>query len=1163
MQSLRWMSHIASCFLFPMFFIYQLKSLQLNSNSHLNDEQRQLLHAADSRGSTPITPDTDLCAYLPHTKELIEMKPWKFGLFMNGYNNLTNSLPDDLLELSTSSMMQNNEGHILVAVKRIPMASGKHVGINPMKVVISECGSIPWVSASRLRLESAGVSLLPLPTAHLERDTSYATDVWQFMVGVNGMYYVLGESHYDTSTIKALEGFLRLIYDPKYFMSEFSSVVMWGHGNMHYGLPNSAMSESDRGRPRDAANRVRKDLLDSERKFAGLSANDIVSVFNRHQRFLDEGSISYSGKVFNVLGFDACLMANYELLTMLIPFADYVVASEVNVSSFGWNYADVAGRDQYQRTLKPNDLSRNIIDSYAAPGQRHRMESWSMSAFDMQMFKLFTVDFDLFLRMSTSCFGGEALIKMFSDAADVLPKLEDCTSGSLQQCYCLDMKHLLSFLSSNAMTMLSNTAALKLDKAGIERDLVQPVGRMLMMKQMQVIRQSFARSVYYLRQVDDNHTGSGFGVLFDGVDSLSGMSIYFPSNGVSDNCGSKWRQKNYKTIHESLNTNSEWTQLWPRRLYRPGNCFLSQLPEPDSTPSWKEMVESNRVDLRFDKDTYQLSSLTMNVVTDLYVIRSVKVNISGVHFAEIISADIHSNTSGRSSQTFVSVASANQPDLPLGVIIDPSHWCGHDTYAELCGINQEGVDGLMLMMLHRINGVNRLKLFTVDLEDDEHWRILWDDNSTLDIQPAIFAIKPALNPDGQFPGYSIELTEVHRPVTLSESIFIPRVIPEASPMGTVVMAKIPLIHSNEFIILSSESQENLTRPQCKVPVDLLLYEPSHPAFLSLHELMHGSDPVDCIVSPPVDPAVHGDELSAFLTRSLSPLEPSEEPPHFPHFSGDCDTSKACCSDNYVPYYLGSLESSNESQDVILESLESDAYRQLIQWSEDGGGSVETKAVCIQPSSEHATCIPHPDSGTSLCLCQEGFDGADQKCVLRPMSPRWTASDGVPTFILQYYLDRRDPAADAPLVSLKLSLAVLLDGLWQRGSVDLCAVDYASEAGASVIKVTIHQPYRSRYFFPFVGAWRRKVHCRKLVESLFQGLGDAELGLPVAEVKRVILQRFLDSSDAKSLYRSGVVAICIHHHILVRRLILKIGFYMEASIQANHTHPSVILTSWIS
>eukprot|EP00915_Cephaloidophora_sp_WS-2016_P007212 GHVH01009799.1.p1 GENE.GHVH01009799.1~~GHVH01009799.1.p1 ORF type:complete len:124 (+),score=13.54 GHVH01009799.1:274-645(+) len=101
---------------------------------------------------------------------LLEMKPWKFGLFMNGYNNLTNSLPDDLLELSTSSMMQNNEGHILVAVKRIPMASGKHVGINPMKVVISECGSIPWVSASRLRLESAGVSLLPLPTAHLERE---------------------------------------------------------------------------------------------------------------------------------------------------------------------------------------------------------------------------------------------------------------------------------------------------------------------------------------------------------------------------------------------------------------------------------------------------------------------------------------------------------------------------------------------------------------------------------------------------------------------------------------------------------------------------------------------------------------------------------------------------------------------------------------------------------------------------------------------------------------------------------------------------------------------------------------------------------------------------------------------------------------------------------
>ena len=49
-------------------------------------------------------------------------------------------------------------------------------------------------------------------------------------------------------------------------------------------------------------------------------------------------AVKYSGVKFDLIGFDTCLMQNFDLAYKLEPYADYFLASEETESGFGWNY---------------------------------------------------------------------------------------------------------------------------------------------------------------------------------------------------------------------------------------------------------------------------------------------------------------------------------------------------------------------------------------------------------------------------------------------------------------------------------------------------------------------------------------------------------------------------------------------------------------------------------------------------------------------------------------------------------------------------------------------------------------------------------------------------------------------------------------------------------
>ncbi|MEM2899651.1 MAG: clostripain-related cysteine peptidase, partial [Thermoplasmata archaeon] len=66
----------------------------------------------------------------------------------------------------------------------------------------------------------------------------------------------------------------------------------------------------------------------------------------------------------DLLGFDACLMANIEVAYELSTTAKYMVASEETEPGDGWPYNAILGALATTPTMEPLELGKNIVDSY-------------------------------------------------------------------------------------------------------------------------------------------------------------------------------------------------------------------------------------------------------------------------------------------------------------------------------------------------------------------------------------------------------------------------------------------------------------------------------------------------------------------------------------------------------------------------------------------------------------------------------------------------------------------------------------------------------------------------------------------------------------------------------------------------------------------------------
>lgn len=86
---------------------------------------------------------------------------------------------------------------------------------------------------------------------------------------------------------------------------------------------------------------------------------------------------------FEVLGFDACLMASFEVQSALRNFAKYYVASEETEPYHAWNWTPIITAMNTQANLNGAELGKIIVDEYMQQSKDEKTEHVTLSVTDL------------------------------------------------------------------------------------------------------------------------------------------------------------------------------------------------------------------------------------------------------------------------------------------------------------------------------------------------------------------------------------------------------------------------------------------------------------------------------------------------------------------------------------------------------------------------------------------------------------------------------------------------------------------------------------------------------------------------------------------------------------------------------------------------------------
>lgn len=105
---------------------------------------------------------------------------------------------------------------------------------------------------------------------------------------------------------------------------------------------------------------------------------------------------------FEMIGFDACLMATYDTVNALDGLTRYVTASEETEPGIGWNYTDWVGALAENPAMGGAKLGQIICDTYMSDCERYSLEDTAtLSVVDLEQLP--------YLRNAYEAFGLEAL----------------------------------------------------------------------------------------------------------------------------------------------------------------------------------------------------------------------------------------------------------------------------------------------------------------------------------------------------------------------------------------------------------------------------------------------------------------------------------------------------------------------------------------------------------------------------------------------------------------------------------------------------------------------------------------------------------------------------------------------------------------------------------
>ena len=197
--------------------------------------------------------------------------------------------------------------------------------------------------------------------SNLESDGGYASNNLEDLINASGssrVRYIIETGGAGSWTNEQIDGdrsqrFLiqngrmEKVYDePAYNMADhgrLSDFIKWGHEN--YPAEKTMLCFWNHGGA-----------------IMGVCWSD---QYNDHLSVPDIANELYeSGEYFDIIGFDACLMADFDVLCALSPYADYIVASEETEPGCGWNYGGCVSYLESNPTCKPEQFASKACDLY-------------------------------------------------------------------------------------------------------------------------------------------------------------------------------------------------------------------------------------------------------------------------------------------------------------------------------------------------------------------------------------------------------------------------------------------------------------------------------------------------------------------------------------------------------------------------------------------------------------------------------------------------------------------------------------------------------------------------------------------------------------------------------------------------------------------------------
>lgn len=100
-------------------------------------------------------------------------------------------------------------------------------------------------------------------------------------------------------------------------------------------------------------------------------------------------ALEAGGTKFDIIGFDACLMANMETAVAVEPYADYLLASEETEPGTGWYYTEWLGMLANNTSVSSLELGQKVIDDFCTKKQSGSTSSDknTLSLVDLAEFK--------------------------------------------------------------------------------------------------------------------------------------------------------------------------------------------------------------------------------------------------------------------------------------------------------------------------------------------------------------------------------------------------------------------------------------------------------------------------------------------------------------------------------------------------------------------------------------------------------------------------------------------------------------------------------------------------------------------------------------------------------------------------------------------------------